>query len=438
MGENPGRPCGVIAIRKTVFLALVLFLALIYFLGSLQLFREARFLPKEPPVDSVSFFAASRRGASIGKNLQESKRNFQEGDDDGVALLQNKAGNSGMRDDNIAKVAAAADADADGGNQKSRTDGYSNRKMKLSKPIINVGFPKAGTSSIFRFFHCNGLKSQHWYCCGEQNDPGNTTNPLLMSSCILGNLATGRLLFEGCGEYDVYAEINGPRIKHDQGKEEATLLDDGRLVSERFKPRILLPQHHYLDKIHEQFPNATFILNLRPVDSWVISVLNWPSGLKVELGHEFYAQQVERNFPAFGNDWSAPRPPRTLTELIGFLRFLYQYHSQHVRDFVQQHPSHALVEIDITKNDTGKILAEAFGGLDANCWGHHNKFKGSRQHRPSQKSKGNWQGGQDQELIANISNRLGLVPDYRTYRMEKIGRAEERLSRMRHQKMGQR
>ena len=42
---------------------------------------------------------------------------------------------------------------------------------KLPKPIMAVGFPKAGTSSIFSFFHCAGLRSMHWYCCGEQTHP---------------------------------------------------------------------------------------------------------------------------------------------------------------------------------------------------------------------------------------------------------------------------
>ena len=35
----------------------------------------------------------------------------------------------------------------------------------LPKPIIVMGFPKAGTSSLFTFFQKQGLISQHWYCC---------------------------------------------------------------------------------------------------------------------------------------------------------------------------------------------------------------------------------------------------------------------------------
>jgi hypothetical protein len=38
-------------------------------------------------------------------------------------------------------------------------------QLLLPKPIIVMGYPKAGTSSIFTFFHSQGLISQHWYCC---------------------------------------------------------------------------------------------------------------------------------------------------------------------------------------------------------------------------------------------------------------------------------
>ena len=40
-----------------------------------------------------------------------------------------------------------------------------NIDLLLPKPIIVMGFPKAGTSSIFSFFQRQGLNSQHWYCC---------------------------------------------------------------------------------------------------------------------------------------------------------------------------------------------------------------------------------------------------------------------------------
>jgi hypothetical protein len=182
-------------------------------------------------------------------------------------------------------------------------------------------------------------------------------------------------MFEGCGDFDVYAEINGPRRMYNQGKSHGVLLDNGKLDMHPFGPRILLPQHHYLDKIHEHYPNATFILNLRPVLDWVISVVKWPTTLKFELGHEFFAQQTERPWAShFSPVQKTISRYQVRSRLPYFLKWLYTYHNEFVRAFVAQYPSHALIEVDISRADAGEILAEAFG-LDASCWGHVNKNK---------------------------------------------------------------
>ena len=49
-------------------------------------------------------------------------------------------------------------------------------------------------------------------------------------------------------------------------------------------------------------------------------------------------------------------------------------HFELVRDFVQEHPLHALVEVNITDKNAGVILAEAFG-LNAAAWKIVNKSK---------------------------------------------------------------
>ena len=275
----------------------------------------------------------------------------------------------------------------------------------LPKPIINVGFPKSGTSSIFEFFRCNGLIGQHWFCCEPQTHHAVVRNYYLMSTCILRNLANDLPILHDCGnnvggggeengekgggdhEYvDVYSEINGPRKLYKQGKLKGELLDDGILADKSISisPRILFPQHHYLNKIHDQYPNSTFILHTRPVQDWVHSVMNWDSELKWELPNEFYSQQQQaqsndthlRNSNNWANEFSPIKVnitlPQTIDELPPFLTWLYEYHTQFIKHFVKVYPSHALVEIDITHNDTGTILGDAFG-LDSTCWKQMNK-----------------------------------------------------------------
>jgi hypothetical protein len=60
------------------------------------------------------------------------------------------------------------------------------------------------------------------------------------------------------------------------------------------------------------------------------------------------------------------------------LREIFQNHSDFIRDFVRHHPSHPLIEVDISRPDAGTVLADAFG-LDESCWGKHNQNKKQKQ-----------------------------------------------------------
>ena len=104
-----------------------------------------------------------------------------------------------------------------------------------------------------------------------------------------------------------------------------------------------------------------FILNLRPVEDWVQSVLNWQNGLATELANEYHVQSK--------GDMALPQND---SEMRDFLRNIYLDHNEMIREFVKRYPSHALVEIDISDPMAGEVLAESFG-LDGSCWTHENK-----------------------------------------------------------------
>jgi hypothetical protein len=312
-------------------------------------------------------------------------------------------------------------------------------QLQSKLPIINVGFPKAGTSTIFSFFNCNGFNSQHWLCCEEQNNPIQTKSNKLMSRCMIENLilssstssssttssttSNNRTIFNNCGNYDVYTEINGPRNFVDYRSR--TLLEDGTLLSMMDsisnKLRIFFPQHHHLYNIHEQYPNSTFIFNYRPIQSWIDSVLAWDdhdttstssSGLSIQLLNEFYYQNSTRflfldndddsnnnhnnnhNNSSSNKNKNYKTPPyfnsknsrNNNNNIRKYLEIIYRYHLQYVQEFVIKYPSHTLIEIDITNKDTGKNLIDALfggvgvgvgvgvgGGLKEDCWGHFNQ-----------------------------------------------------------------
>jgi hypothetical protein len=146
--------------------------------------------------------------------------------------------------------------------------------LQLPMPILVMGFPKAGTSSIFTFFQRQGLKSQHWYCCKPQNDP-QRGGPALMSGCMLLNLARNTSILHRCGHFELYSEMNGPRPQHvDRPTGRVGYpLDDGKIDFDGPGPRLFFPQHFNIQEIHDEYPNATWILNLRPVKTWVNSTL---------------------------------------------------------------------------------------------------------------------------------------------------------------------
>jgi hypothetical protein len=233
--------------------------------------------------------------------------------------------------------------------------------LRLPKPIMVVGFPKAGTSSIFSFFHCSGLRSMHWYCCDEQTSP-QAGGPQHMSSCMLRNLANNYPILYKCGNFDVFAEMNGPRkAMINETGHTGILLDNGTYDFEGPGSRIMLPQHHYLQDIHDEYPSATFILNLRPVEEWMASVLRWGNDLANQLVNEYYVQSG-----------GVTKRPTNTAEMVEFLSEIYTNHNTLVREFVQEHPSHALVEVDISDAGAGDLLADSFG-LNATCWKQVNR-----------------------------------------------------------------
>ncbi len=46
--------------------------------------------------------------------------------------------------------------------------------------------------------------------------------------------------------------------------------------------------------------------------------------------------------------------------------------SRQVREFVDQHPTHRLVEVETDQPSAGRVMDDTFG-IDRSCWGHGNK-----------------------------------------------------------------
>ena len=98
------------------------------------------------------------------------------------------------------------------------------------------------------------------------------------------------------------------------------------------------------------------------MNDWVDSVMRWKNDLAMQIVNEYYAQ----------SNGEIGAIPTTSQEMKTLLSKIYESHTAMIREFVEMHPTHALVEVDISDIKAGNVLADAFG-LDASCWSHENQ-----------------------------------------------------------------
>jgi hypothetical protein len=204
-------------------------------------------------------------------------------------------------------------------------------------PILVMGMPKSGTTSINDFFQCNGLTASHQYCGGVG----------FCGLAIRDNLHRHLPPLHGFDErFDVFTQLdtNIPPSK------------------------CYYPQMQALEEIHQHYPNTTLILNTRNSTAWLHSVNTW-SGMRKRF--------IKCDLPGFPEGVGAKDE-----EMLEF----YQNHLERIREFAKRYPSHRLIEVSINDENAGDILASAFR-LDATCWGHSNKAGDSKTKIKARKTK---------------------------------------------------
>jgi len=193
--------------------------------------------------------------------------------------------------------------------------------LPLPTPVIVVGMPKAGTSSITEFFR-QAFSTQdvsHWKVPEKETYIG---------ICLVQSWNESRLsskpptALRDCGNYKVWGQLDVATSPQD----------------------CYFPQITHLQQIHDEFPNATIILNQRNVTKWYSSVKRWQAG--TELG-----SLAER----LGNCSVGPASTHEQDHVLWYRKQIVR-----VRQFVEHHPSHALVELDIEDPLAGQILSKAF------------------------------------------------------------------------------
>jgi hypothetical protein len=205
----------------------------------------------------------------------------------------------------------------------------------LPKPIINLGMPKCGSTSLYAFFVCAGFKTSHYFC--NANDHARGHGGERCGPCMNSHAKQGLPLLEGCGNYDAHTQIDT----------EGTDM-------------CIFPQVSLLEQFHQEAPNATFILPFRDMDHWIRSLKNW----KWKKSHPTMNNVLKKCHivPILpvgqgGNDME--------------LRQFMCDHVTRVREFVKKYPSHKLIELNIEGSYTGQVLSSLFR-VKEKCWRHTN------------------------------------------------------------------
>jgi hypothetical protein len=216
---------------------------------------------------------------------------------------------------------------------KIRRDGFRpfpDSAFKIRFPILLASLPKSGTTTIHSFFKCGRARSVHTYC-PRQNGTIRAIGVLMER-----NVHEGLPPFLGCG--DSTADARGPaKVFTDNGYAS----DDGRCY---------YPSINSLDALYAAYPNMTLMLGTRNATNWYQSLQRWNGGSLLDRW-KLHCRFMPKN--------------DSLAEFVEF----YHWHTRHVRQFAQQHPSISYVEFSIDSPSVGEYL-EKKTGISSNCWGH--------------------------------------------------------------------
>jgi hypothetical protein len=204
----------------------------------------------------------------------------------------------------------------------------------LQFPILNLGMPKGGSTTLQAFFNCAGWNTGH-------NQEGG---------CMERSLRAGKPPIAGC--------------RLTKGKQALLQLDV------QIPPQCFFPQISFLDEIHQEKPHATFVMNFRPVDDWIRSARAWNGGLANRWGRPDFISKIPGLVKDQGRE-EIKGEALTQQEIRNWLCG----HVKHVREFVKQYPTHKLIELDLYDTEgSSKVMASLFSANET-CWGQSNANK---------------------------------------------------------------
>ena len=132
----------------------------------------------------------------------------------------------------------------------------------MKPKIFIIGFNKTGTRSLHYFFKNNGLKSVHW-------------DNAQLTKCFERNIALGNPLLD-CGVVH-NTKVNSPGV-----------YDEMVVISDMTNSITCRDAKDYYKRLDKDYPGSKFILNVRDVDSWIVSRYEHMNGQNIHEHLEFY------------------------------------------------------------------------------------------------------------------------------------------------------
>jgi len=275
-------------------------------------------------------------------------------------------------------------------------------------PILNVGMPKVGSTSLYYYFECKGLAATHWNLGTEKFE----------GLCMRDAVKVGLPPLETCTSSDNSGNSNSNssnsgnttqtkthKYKQKQYTHAIMQMDVALPLGSRYgnpkaafrssveKDDCFFPQLSLLEEFHAENPHATFVMTFRPMQDWVKSMVNWFSML--ERLQQCHLPNLPRGIPSLSEHKSETE---TQNYLEATMTQFFCSHVLHVRNFVRDHPTHNLIELDLYDERTPYLLDRLFpsslqltspsdastatnngttangtgAALESSCWGQHN------------------------------------------------------------------
>ena len=207
----------------------------------------------------------------------------------------------------------------------------------MNTKIFQIGFNRTATTSLFKFFKKNGLKSIHW-------NGGHLVDQMVRNMHLNVPLLSNSYRFQ-------------------DGKPTTEKLEDIVFFSDMTRELGQFDAKDFYKQLDHDYPGSKFILNTRDVNSWIES--RWVL---------FNGRTARRwALPFYGLE-DTPEGVETLNQIW---RNMHENHHQDVVKYFSNRPKDLLI-YDINSDTPEKIvdfLSDHYT-LKVKHWGTYNKSKG--------------------------------------------------------------